>query len=103
VLARPVYDRIGGQYREGRREEPRIAAAILAALGGAAPAVRAQAEALPFGDGTFGAAMGVLTVHHPCARPRQLCRWFQRRVLASPRCLPGSAGLAADAGASADT
>lgn len=101
VLAQPVYDRIGGQYREGRREEPRIAAAILAALGGAspvvnvgagtgsyepgdrlvvavepsavmvaqrppgaAPAVRAQAEALPFADGTFGAAMGVLTVHH---------------------------------------
>jgi hypothetical protein len=28
VLARPVYDRIGGQYREGRREEPRIAAAL---------------------------------------------------------------------------
>jgi SAM-dependent methyltransferase len=101
VLTQPVYDRIGGQYREGRREEPRISAAILAALGSAspvvnvgagagsyepgdrpvvavepsavmvgqrppeaAPAVRAQAEALPFGDRTFGAAMAVLTVHH---------------------------------------
>jgi ubiquinone/menaquinone biosynthesis C-methylase UbiE len=30
----------------------------------AAPAVRAVAEALPFPDGTFDAAMGVLTVHH---------------------------------------
>lgn len=31
---------------------------------GAAPAVRAVAEALPFLDGAFGAGMAVLTVHH---------------------------------------
>jgi SAM-dependent methyltransferase len=31
---------------------------------GAAPAVRAVAEALPFGDRTFDAAMTTLTVHH---------------------------------------
>jgi SAM-dependent methyltransferase len=31
---------------------------------GAAPAVRARAEALPFGDRTFDAAMAVLTIHH---------------------------------------
>lgn len=31
---------------------------------GAAPAVRADAAALPFADGAFGAAMAVLTVHH---------------------------------------
>lgn len=31
---------------------------------GPAPAVRAVAEVLPFRDGAFGAAMGVLTVHH---------------------------------------
>jgi SAM-dependent methyltransferase len=31
---------------------------------GAAPAVRAEASALPFADGAFGAAMAVLTVHH---------------------------------------
>jgi hypothetical protein len=37
VVARPVHDRIGAQYRNGRREEPRIAAAILAALGTASP------------------------------------------------------------------
>jgi SAM-dependent methyltransferase len=119
VLAQPVYDRIGGQYREGRREEPRIAAAILGALGGAspvlnvgagagsyeprdrlvvavepsavmvrqrphgaAPAVRAQAEALPFGDGTFGAAMAVLTVHHWTDRARGLAE--VRRVADGP-------------------
>jgi Methyltransferase domain len=125
VLAQPVYDRIGGQYREGRREEPRIAAAILTALGGAspvvnvgagagsyepgdrpvvavepsavmvgqrlpgaAPAVRAHAEALPFGDGTFGAAMAVLTVHH----------WADRAYLDPRVWLPMSAlALIADA------
>lgn len=31
---------------------------------GAAPVVQATAEALPFGDRTFDAVMGVLTVHH---------------------------------------
>jgi SAM-dependent methyltransferase len=31
---------------------------------GAAPAVRARAEALPFRDGAFDAALGVLTIHH---------------------------------------
>ncbi len=31
---------------------------------GAAPAVRASAEALPFEDGAFDAAMAVLTLHH---------------------------------------
>jgi SAM-dependent methyltransferase len=31
---------------------------------GAAPAVSARAEALPFGDQAFDAVMGVLTVHH---------------------------------------
>lgn len=31
---------------------------------GSAPAVRAVAEALPFRDGAFGAAMGALTIHH---------------------------------------
>ena len=31
---------------------------------GAAPCVQAEAEALPFADGSFDAVMGVLTVHH---------------------------------------
>lgn len=119
MAAHPVYDRIGGQYSEGRREDPKIAAAIRAAVGdaspvvnvgagagsyeprdrpvvavepsvvmlaqrppGAAPAVRAAAEALPFGDGSFGAAMGVLTVHHWIDRARGLAEL--RRVTRGP-------------------
>jgi SAM-dependent methyltransferase len=31
---------------------------------GSAPCVRAAAEALPFGDGSFDAALAVMTVHH---------------------------------------
>jgi SAM-dependent methyltransferase len=105
----PVYDRIGERYATGRRTDPRIAAPLWAALGGArtvlnvgagggsyeppgrrvvaaepsivmiaqrpgdsAPAVRAVAEALPFPDGAFDAAMGVLTMHHRADRDRGL-------------------------------
>jgi SAM-dependent methyltransferase len=105
----PVYDRIGERYATGRRTDPRIAARIWAALGGArtvlnvgagsgsyeppdrrvvavepsivmlaqrpggmAPAVRAVAERLPFPDGAFDAAMGVLTMHHWTDRDRGL-------------------------------
>ena len=39
---------------------------------GSAPAVQAVAETLPFRDGTFGAAMGVLTIHHWRDRARGL-------------------------------
>jgi SAM-dependent methyltransferase len=114
-----TYDRIGGEYRRGRREDPRIAAPILAALAsaspvlnvgagagsyepadrpvaaaepsavmlaqrpaGAAAAVRAVAERLPFGDGAFGAAMGVLTVHHWSDRAAGLAE--MRRVSRGP-------------------
>jgi SAM-dependent methyltransferase len=114
-----VYDRIGGQYRSGRQEDPRIAARIGAALSdaspvvnvgggsgsyeprdrpvvavepstvmlsqrpaGGAPAVRGVAEALPFGDDAFGAAMGVLTVHHWRDRARGLAE--MRRVARGP-------------------
>ena len=49
---------------------------------GAAPAVRAAAEALPFRDGAFGAAMGVLTVHHWSDRDRGLAE--MRRVTRGP-------------------
>ena len=49
---------------------------------GAAPQARAVAEALPFGDGAFGAAMGVLTVHHWSNRARGLAE--MRRVTRGP-------------------
>lgn len=96
-----VYDTIGRGYAAHRRPDPRVAARIHAALGGAAsvvnvgagagsyepadrrvaavepsevmvrqrapgsaPAVRATAEALPFRDRAFDAALGILTLHH---------------------------------------
>ena len=96
-----LYDNIGKTYTSTRRPDPRIAAAILRALGdadtvvnvgagaggyeptdrsvvavevssqmirqrklGTAPAVQAVAEALPFRDQTFDAALAVLTMHH---------------------------------------
>jgi SAM-dependent methyltransferase len=96
-----VYDSIGTTYARHRRSDPRVAAQLHAALGGArrvlnvgagtgsyepsdvdvvavdpsdvmisqrrrgaAPAVRAVAEDLPFADGAFDAAMAVITVHH---------------------------------------
>ena len=96
-----LYDSIGESYTAARREDPRIAARIRAALGhartvvnvgagtgayepadlevtavepsevmiaqrpeGAAPVVRAVAEELPFEDGSFDAAMVVLSDHH---------------------------------------
>jgi len=45
---------------------------------GSAPAVRAVAERLPFPDGAFDAAMGVLTMHHWADRDRGLAE--MRRV-----------------------
>lgn len=104
-----------------RREDPRIAARIRAALGdartvlnvgagagayeppdldvtavepsevmraqrppGAPPAIDASAEALPFPDGSFDAAMAVLSDHHWSDHPRglaELRRVARRRVL----------------------
>lgn len=96
-----TYDSIGRSYATRRVPDPRLAAAIHAALGagdtvlnvgagtgsyepadrrviavepsiemirqrppGAAPVVQAVAEALPFADGAFDAALAILTVHH---------------------------------------
>jgi SAM-dependent methyltransferase len=115
----PVYDRIGGGYVAGRREDPRIARAIWEALGGAravvnvgagtgsyeptdrrvvavepsavmltqrpagaAPAVQASAEALPFSDDEFDAAMAVLSVHHWTDKRQGLAE--MRRVARGP-------------------
>jgi len=95
------YEQHGRTYARHRRADPRIAARIHAALGGAqtvlnvgagtgsyepadrcvlavepsatmraqrpadaAPAISARAEALPFDDNTFDAAMACVTIHH---------------------------------------
>lgn len=100
-MSEAAYDRMGVGYRQVRRPEPRIGAALEAALGearsvlnvgagtgsyepagrevtavepsrvmieqrppGAAPVVQASAEALPFADDSFDAAMALITVHH---------------------------------------
>ena len=115
------YDVIGRSYAATRREDPRIATQIRAALGdarsvvnigagagsyepadrdvvavepsrrmidqrvlGAAPVVRASAEGLPFADGSFGAAMAVLTAHHwpdPAEGLREMARVAHRQVV----------------------
>ena len=116
-----LYDRIGSGYTKVRGEDPRIAAAIHAALGDArtvvnvgagagsyeprdrevtavepsevmiaqrapdaAPVVRARAEALPFPDGAFDAAMAALTDHHwpdRAAGLREMRRVARRRAV----------------------
>jgi SAM-dependent methyltransferase len=71
---------------------------------GAAPAVQGVAEALPFGDGSFDAAMAVLTLHHwrdwraGCAELRRVARdrvvvfsWdplYRRRMWLGPEYFP---------------
>ncbi len=116
-----LYDRIGTGYASRRREDPRIARAIHAALGdarsivnvgagtgcyeprdrdvvavepsevmiaqrppGSAPAVQAEAEALPFSDNAFDASMAVLSDHHWRDRTqglRELARVARHRVV----------------------
>jgi len=52
--------------------------------GGAAPAVQASAEALPFEDGSFDAAMAIASDHHwrdRAAGLREMLRVARRRVL----------------------
>lgn len=88
-MSAPTYDRVGVGYANFRRADLRIEARIHAALGdarslvnvgagsgsyepvmiaqrppGAAPALQGVAEALPLGDKSVDAAMGVLTAHH---------------------------------------
>jgi SAM-dependent methyltransferase len=56
-----------GSYEDGRRRVVAVEpSAVMVAQRpiGAAPAVRALADALPFADGAFDAAMAILTVHH---------------------------------------
>jgi SAM-dependent methyltransferase len=100
-VVRVDYEQRGQGYARNRRTDPRIAARIRAALGGArtvlnvgagagsyepddrwvlavepsaamraqrppgaAPALAARAEALPFDDDSFDAAMACVTIHH---------------------------------------
>lgn len=114
-----AYDTIGLDYADLRRPDPRIAALIECALGGAetvlnvgagtgsyepsgrrvtalelsatmiaqrpvgaAPAIQGHAEALPFPDDSFDAAMAVLTVHHWSDQPQGLREL--RRVARGP-------------------
>jgi SAM-dependent methyltransferase len=117
----PAYDTIGVGYTRVRREDPRIAARIRAALGdarsvlnvgagagayeprdldvtavepsavmraqrplGGAPVIAASAEALPFRDECFDAALAVLSDHHWKDHAQglaELRRVARRRVL----------------------
>ena len=78
-VAQPIHDALGdaarvvnvgagtGNYEPVDREVVAVepSTAMLAQrLADRGPAVQAVAEALPFGDGAFDAAMGSLTVHH---------------------------------------
>jgi SAM-dependent methyltransferase len=113
------YDTIGVDYADLRKPDPRIAARIDAALGGActvlnvgagtgsyeptkrdvtalepsseqirqrrsgaAPVVQGHAEALPFADNAFDAAMAVLTVHHWSDKAKGMAE--MRRVSRGP-------------------
>lgn len=131
-MSAPHYDTIGLGYRDHRRPDPRIQAALLGALGDArtvlnvgagtgsyepddravvaiepsavmiaqrprgvpgvrgvpcvpvVPVVRGVAEALPFPDRRFDAALAVLTLHHwrdPEAGLAELRRVVRRRVV----------------------
>lgn len=56
-----------GAYEPRHREVVAVepsAAMIAARPPGSAPAIKACAESLPFPDGSFAAALGVLTLHH---------------------------------------
>ena len=74
-----------GGYEPADREVVAVepsAAMIAQRPDGAGPAVRATAEALPFADGAFDAAMAVLTVHHWSDVARGLAE--MRRVATGP-------------------
>ena len=120
-MAEAAYNRMGIGYSQVRRPDPRIAAQVERALGGArtvvnvgagtgsyepadrevtavepsevmiaqrpadaAPAVQARAEALPFEDDSFDAAMAIITVHHwddPAAGLSEMVRVARERVV----------------------
>jgi SAM-dependent methyltransferase len=74
-----------GSYEPGDRRVVAVEPSpVMAAQrpAGAAPCVRATAEALPFADGAFGAAMAILSLHHWTDKPRGLAEL--RRVARGP-------------------
>jgi SAM-dependent methyltransferase len=76
-----------GSYEPGGREVTAVepsAEMIAQRPAGSAPVVQASAEELPFEDGSFDAAMAVLTVHHWAdagAGLREMRRVARQRVL----------------------
>jgi SAM-dependent methyltransferase len=76
-----------GSYEPGDRAVTAVepsAAMIAARPAGSAPAVQASAEALPFGDGEFDAALGILTMQHWRDVPaglEELRRVARRRIV----------------------
>jgi SAM-dependent methyltransferase len=76
-----------GSYEPGDRRVVAVEPAIVMIrqrAAGAAPVVRACAEALPFRDSSFAAALAVLTIHHWSdwrAGVRELRRVSDRRVV----------------------
>jgi SAM-dependent methyltransferase len=74
-----------GSYEPGDRRVVAVdpsAVMVAQRAPGAAPAIQAVAEQLPFRDNAFGAAMGVLTVHHWSDRARGLAE--TKRVTRGP-------------------
>ena len=75
-----------GSYEPGGREVTAVEPSrvmIEQRPAGAAPAIQASAEDLPFADDSFDAAMAVITVHHwadPLAGVAELVRVARRRV-----------------------
>jgi SAM-dependent methyltransferase len=98
-IARQIHDALGstgsvvnigagtGNYEPADREvvavEPSMEM-IAQRAGRPAPALQAVAEALPFRDGSFDVALGVITLHHwtdPVAGLREMARVARRQVV----------------------
>jgi SAM-dependent methyltransferase len=98
-LATPIWDALGdartvvnvgagaGSYEPRDREVTAVepsAVMIAQRPAGAAPAVLAAAESMPFPDGTFDAAMAIITLHHwgdADAGLREMRRVARRRIV----------------------
>jgi SAM-dependent methyltransferase len=76
-----------GSYEPGEREVTAVEPSevmIAQRPPGSAPVVQARAEALPFEDGSFDAAMAIITVHHwddPATGLAEMARVARERVV----------------------